>query len=65
MDVTDTLPPFDAGPHDEYPVRVIVPAALAEYDRTKTLVRIVFLIHHSPWPPDRPVFKLAVPEESA
>jgi hypothetical protein len=42
--MTDTLPPFDAGPHDEYPVRVIVPPALAEYDRMKTLLRIIFLI---------------------
>jgi hypothetical protein len=42
--MTDTLPPFDAGPHDEYPVRVVVPPALAEYDRMKTLLRIVFLI---------------------
>jgi hypothetical protein len=42
--MTDTLPPFDGGPHDEYPVRVIVPTALAEYDRMKTLLRIVFLI---------------------
>jgi hypothetical protein len=42
--MTDTLPPFDGGPHDEYPVRVIVPPALAEYDRVKTLLRIIFLI---------------------
>jgi hypothetical protein len=42
--MTDTLPPFDAGPHPEYPVRVIVPPALAQYDRMKTLLRIVFLI---------------------
>jgi hypothetical protein len=42
--MTDTLPPFDAGPHDEYPVRVIVPPALVEYDRMKTLIRIVYLV---------------------
>jgi hypothetical protein len=42
--MTDTLPPFDGGPHDDYPVRVIVPPALAEYDRVKTLARIIFLI---------------------
>jgi hypothetical protein len=42
--MTDTLPPFDGGPHDEYPVRVVIPPTLPEYDRVKTLLRIIFLI---------------------
>ena len=42
--MTDTMPPFDGSPHDEYPVRVIVPPAPGGYDRVKTLLRIIFLI---------------------
>ncbi len=42
--MTDTMPPFDGAAHDEYPVRVVIPPRLAEYDRVKTLIRIVMLI---------------------
>ncbi len=42
--MTDTMPPFDAAEHDEYPVRVVIPPALPEYDRVKALIRIIFLI---------------------
>jgi hypothetical protein len=42
--LTDTMPPFDGGAHDEYPVHVVVPPALPEYDRVKALIRIIMLI---------------------
>ena len=42
--MTDTMPPFDGAEHAEYPVRVTIPPALAEYDRVKALIRIIFLI---------------------
>jgi hypothetical protein len=42
--LTDTMPPFDGGAHEEYPVHVVVPPALPEYDRVKALIRIIMLI---------------------
>jgi hypothetical protein len=39
--LTDTYPPFDLGEHPEYPVRVPIAPALAEYSRVKVLFRII------------------------
>ena len=40
--MTDEYPPFNGEVDDSYPVRVGTPAALAEYDRLKTGLRLIF-----------------------
>lgn len=43
--VTDAYPPFGLGDDEEYPVRLaIAPPPAAEYDRMKTLFRIILMI---------------------
>jgi Domain of unknown function (DUF4389) len=39
---TDEYPPFHGNPDDNYPVRVSVPPAKAEYDRLKTGLRFIY-----------------------
>lgn len=42
--VTDDFPPFDGGEHPEYPVQIAIGRPLAEYNRVKTLFRIIIMI---------------------
>jgi hypothetical protein len=40
----DPLPPFDGGEHPEYPIVTTIPPPLPEYNRVKTLFRIILFI---------------------
>ena len=40
--MTDEYPPFNGEVDDNYPVRIGMPAPLAEYDRLKTGLRLIF-----------------------
>lgn len=42
--VTDQFPPFDGGPHPEYPIAVQIPAPQASYSRLTTFFRFILLI---------------------
>ncbi|MDO8189298.1 DUF4389 domain-containing protein [Conexibacter sp. JD483] len=42
--LTDEWPAFDGDEHPEYPVRLVIPAPLPEYNRVKTLFRIFLMI---------------------
>ena len=42
--LTDAYPRFSPGDDDEYPVRLKIAPPLAEYDRMKTLFRIILMI---------------------
>jgi hypothetical protein len=42
--LVDPLPPFDGDDHPEYPIQLRLPAPPASYDRTKVLLRFLYLI---------------------
>jgi hypothetical protein len=42
--VTDEFPPFDGGPHPEYPVAVHIPPPQEGYNRLTTFFRFILLI---------------------
>lgn len=42
--LTDEFPPFDGAEHPEYPVRAQIPEPLPQYDRIKTLFRLILAI---------------------